>query len=226
MRETTLLIPSVPAGKTACPRRLPHHLKTTASSYNISKFLSRHSLLRDLPFPVKKQKQPRVNGTVFLRRSILTLTRSLSLLLALYAGLFVMLTLTHLGENAGARALPFKTLQSAFQGLILFYSDLRHFFPLPSPHSPWLSPYTRRMATVPVLYCFHFPASTVFFYFPKKQASSAQPMISVPGIPARAFTVPLPGLLPGARPSGPRGSPHPPQRSECRQRGHQEVFPT
>ena len=64
--------------------------------------------------------------------SVLALTGRLSLLLALHAGLFVMLALTNLRDNAGARALPLESPQSTFQGFILTNTDLRHLVSLPS----------------------------------------------------------------------------------------------
>ena len=65
---------------------------------------------------------------------ILTLAGCFSLILALHAGLLVMLTLTDLSQHA--RALPLKALQSAFQRLVLLDPDLRHLVSLPSPLSP------------------------------------------------------------------------------------------
>ena len=59
------------------------------------------------------------------------LTGGLSLLLALYAGLLVVLTLTHFLENAAAGALPLESFERTFQGLIFANTNLRHFYPSP-----------------------------------------------------------------------------------------------
>ena len=63
---------------------------------------------------------------------ILALSGSLGLLLALYAGLLIMLSLTKLGQNAGFGTLTLEATERAIQRLILFYSDFSHFFSLPS----------------------------------------------------------------------------------------------
>ena len=52
-------------------------------------------------------------------------------LLALYAGLFVMLALANLLKNATASTLTLKTLQRAFQGLVLTNANLGHCYPSP-----------------------------------------------------------------------------------------------
>ena len=65
---------------------------------------------------------------------ILTLAGRFSLLLALDAGLFIMLALANLGQHS--RALPLEALQRAFQRLVLLDPDLRHLVSLPSPLSP------------------------------------------------------------------------------------------
>ena len=71
---------------------------------------------------------------------ILALTGSFGFLLALYAGLLIMLTLANLSHNARARALALETLESALQGFVFLDSYFRHLFSLPSPISPWQSP--------------------------------------------------------------------------------------
>jgi len=93
-----------------------------------------------LRFTLKK-KAPSNAQSFFLPRLIAALTCGFRLLLALYAGLFIMLTLTNLGHNAGARALTLETLEGAFQRLVFLDAYFRHLFSLPSPISPWLSPY-------------------------------------------------------------------------------------
>ena len=62
----------------------------------------------------------------FFELLVLTLARSLRLLLTLYAGLLIMLSLAELGEHTGSRALAFKAAKSAVKRLILFYSDFCH----------------------------------------------------------------------------------------------------
>ena len=61
---------------------------------------------------------------------ILALSGGFCLLLALYAGLFVMLTSADLREDAAASALSLPSLESAFQGFVFTDSDF-HFFPSP-----------------------------------------------------------------------------------------------
>ena len=63
-------------------------------------------------------------------KSILALSGGFCLLLALYAGLFVMLTSADLCEDAAASALSLPSLESAFQGFVFTDSDF-HFFPSP-----------------------------------------------------------------------------------------------
>ena len=62
-------------------------------------------------------------------RSILALAGGFRLLLALDAGLLIMLTLADFRQNAGPGTLPFEALQRAFQRFILFHTDFRHSFP-------------------------------------------------------------------------------------------------
>ena len=69
-------------------------------------------------------------------RSILALAGGLCFLLALHAGLFVMLALANLLDDAAAGTLALKPLQSAFQGLTVTNTDLGHLFSLLSLISP------------------------------------------------------------------------------------------
>ncbi len=59
---------------------------------------------------------------------IFALSCSLRLLLALYAGLLIMLSLTELGKNTGLNALSLKTTKCAVKSFILFYSNLCHLY--------------------------------------------------------------------------------------------------
>ena len=100
--------------------------------------------------------------------SILPLASGFRLLLALYTGFFVMFALTNLGQDARARALALKTLESAFQGFVFVDMNLRHCFPslrtsrLKQHRFHGATPFDRRMATVLVLYRFPSGASTAF----------------------------------------------------------------
>lgn len=64
--------------------------------------------------------------------SVLPLASGLGLLLTLYAGLFIMFPLADFLYNARSGALTLEPPQCAFQGFILFYSNLRHRVSLPS----------------------------------------------------------------------------------------------
>ena len=76
-------------------------------------------------------------------KSPLALTGGFSLFLALNAGLFVMLALTHFLENAAAGALPLKPFERTFQGLIFADTNLGHCYP--SPRSiQWPADHTNR----------------------------------------------------------------------------------
>lgn len=66
------------------------------------------------------------------RRSILALTSSFRLLLALDAGLLVMLPLSGFCKNAGTSGHTLKATQCALQRLILSNTYLRHVISLPS----------------------------------------------------------------------------------------------
>ena len=82
-------------------------------------------------------------------RSILALAGGFSLLLALHAGLLIVLTTTDLGEDATAGALALPSLESAFQGFVFSDSDFQF---SPSPPEPTIgakitstpTDYTRR----------------------------------------------------------------------------------
>ena len=79
-------------------------------------------------------KKPfRRTGTVFwiANESVLALAGSLGLLLTLYAGLFIMLTLASLCQNTCASTLTFEPLQSAFQGFVFADAYLGHCYPSP-----------------------------------------------------------------------------------------------
>lgn len=62
---------------------------------------------------MKKQKK-KATQSGFYSSLILALSGSFRLLLALYAWLFVMLTLAHFGQNTGAGTLTLKTFERAF----------------------------------------------------------------------------------------------------------------
>ena len=61
----------------------------------------------------------------------LALTGGLSLFLALYARLFVMLALANFLENATTGALPLEPFERTFQGLIFADTNLGHCYPSP-----------------------------------------------------------------------------------------------
>ena len=63
---------------------------------------------------------------------ILALSCSFGLLLALYAGLLVVLSLTKLCKNAGLCALSLETTKRTVKSLVVLNSDFCHLFPLPS----------------------------------------------------------------------------------------------
>ncbi len=97
-------------------------------------------------------------------RLIAALTSGFRLLLALYAGLLIMFTLTHLGHDAGTGALTLETLESAFKRFVFLHAYFRHLFSLPSPISPGRSPYLHNggLATVSILYSFMPVESTAY----------------------------------------------------------------
>ncbi len=70
---------------------------------------------------------------LLLHRALAPLSASGFLLLfTLDAGLFIMLTLADLRQDAGARAFALETLQSAFQGLVFAHTNFRHTISPPS----------------------------------------------------------------------------------------------
>ena len=64
-----------------------------------------------------------------MHKSILALTSSFGFLLALYAGLLIMLTPTNLSEDARARALTFEPFQGTLQGLVFAYTNFHFSIP-------------------------------------------------------------------------------------------------
>ena len=68
------------------------------------------------------------NSTSFIKLLILALSSCLRLLLTLYAGLLVALSLAELGENAGLNALSLKTTKCTVESLVFFYSDFCHLY--------------------------------------------------------------------------------------------------
>ena len=114
---------------------------------------------KDLPFC----------GKSFVLALVAALPSGFRLLLALYAGLFIMFALTNFCQDARAGALTLETLERAFQRFVLVDMNLRHLFSLPSLISPETtpsarcSPFDRRMATVRVLYRVQPGESTAFF---------------------------------------------------------------
>ena len=75
----------------------------------------------------------------FFKALPFALTGGLSLFLAFYAGLFVMLAFAHFLENAAAGALPLKPFERTFQGLIFADTNLGHCYPSPRSYrlAPW-----------------------------------------------------------------------------------------
>ena len=61
----------------------------------------------------------------------LTLSSCLSLLLTLYAGLLVVLSLTKLGQDTGLYALSLETTKRVVKSFVFFYSDFSHFISPP-----------------------------------------------------------------------------------------------
>ena len=64
--------------------------------------------------------------------TLLVLASGLRLLAALDAGAFIMLSLADLGNDASLGAAALKTLQSAVDGFVFSYMDLRHLYFPPS----------------------------------------------------------------------------------------------
>ena len=78
----------------------------------------------------EKEKDRAIARSFSKKLLILAFSGSLRLLLALYAGLLIMLSLTKLGKNAGLLALSLKTTKRAVESLIFFYSNFcHHYFP-------------------------------------------------------------------------------------------------
>ena len=67
---------------------------------------------------------------------MLSLSRSFRLLLSLYRGLLIVLSLTNLSENAGLSARTLEPAKRTVKGLILLNSNLRHLYP---PSRAWIS---------------------------------------------------------------------------------------
>ena len=97
--------------------------------------------VKKAPFPHSVRK-----GGQFEKKSVLTLACSLCLLLALHAGLFVMLTLANLSQNAGTSTLALKPLERALQGFVLTNTYLGHCYPSPRSSRLDISRLDGRMA--------------------------------------------------------------------------------
>ena len=69
-------------------------------------------------------KSPSVKMGFCVKILILALSCSFSLLLALYAGLLVVLTTPCIGKDTGAGALALPTLEGALQGFVFTNMDL------------------------------------------------------------------------------------------------------
>ena len=71
----------------------------------------------------------------------LSLSCGLGLLLALYRGLLIVLSLAYLLEDTRLSALSLESSQSTVQRLIVFYTNFRHFLiPSQRPRQEYLSP--------------------------------------------------------------------------------------
>jgi len=62
---------------------------------------------------------------------ILALASGFCLLLALYAGLLIALSLTEFSENTRSLTLSLKSAESAVQRFVFFYSYFCHIYPSP-----------------------------------------------------------------------------------------------
>src|SRR5207237_6245798 len=80
---------------------------------------------------------PSRTGEVGLRGASPPFTRRRDLLLALHAGLFVVLTPAHLGEDAVLLDLLIEASKGALEGLVVADLDLRHLACTPSDRSPY-----------------------------------------------------------------------------------------
>ena len=76
----------------------------------------------------EKEKDRAIARSFSKKLLILAFSGSLRLLLALYAGLLIMLSLTELGKNTGLYALSLKTTTRTVKSFILFYSNLCHLY--------------------------------------------------------------------------------------------------
>ena len=82
----------------------------------------------------------------------LALSCSLSLLLTLYAGLLIVLSLTKLGQNAGLNTLSLETTKCVVESLVFFNSDFCHLYFPSLRHSRLdISVFHSVLATVGVL---------------------------------------------------------------------------
>ena len=78
---------------------------------------------------MKEKEKDRAFARSFSKKLlILAFSGSLRLLLALYAGLLIMLSLTELGKNTGLNALSLETTKRAIESLIFFYSNFSHLY--------------------------------------------------------------------------------------------------
>ena len=97
--------------------------------------------------------------------SPLALTGGLCLFLALYAGLFVMLTLADFLQDAAAGTLPLEPFERTFQGLILTDTNLRHFYPSSRSNKRLIGSRTRMSAQPYCYYTASFRRRQSFFRF-------------------------------------------------------------
>jgi flagellar biosynthesis protein FliP len=99
-----------------------------------------------MPFKKNKKSELLMQLAFLVRNSILlilALACSFRLLLTLYAGLFVMLSLAKFGKNAGSGALTLKATQSTVEGFALFQLYFCHVL-FPSPRGDKLKLSVRR----------------------------------------------------------------------------------
>ena len=89
------------------------------------------SLMRKHQF-IKHAKRADRTVCSFQILLILALAGCFCLLLALYAGLLIALSLSELCENAGSLTLSLESTKSAIQRFIFFYSYFCHYLSLPS----------------------------------------------------------------------------------------------
>ncbi len=81
-------------------------------------------------FRKEKEKSRKMRLSLFSQNEllILALACSFGLLLTLYAGLFVMLSLAKFGKHTGACALSLKATQSTVEGFALLQLYFCHFY--------------------------------------------------------------------------------------------------